>query len=104
MSKYWLSFCDVMMPEGRQFLGVAIVWGQTLEHAIRRAHILGCNPGGTVMAHPIGGKLEHMLGRKWFDKLLSREELEEMDRELAAKLGTGPGLVTLEELERRKLS
>jgi hypothetical protein len=68
---YWLSFCDTKAPEGEQFSGVAIVdvdeadmdeamlevllrfgprdddayW---IAAAVRKAHEMGCNPGGEV--------------------------------------------------------
>ncbi len=49
MKWWWLSFCDGSLPEGTQFLGAAVVDGETFADAIIRAHRLGCNPGGEVM-------------------------------------------------------
>ncbi len=76
---WWLSFCDSDRPQGQQFLGVAVLdvtademadaiaevtylraihglppaddppthW---MAAAVRKAHLLGCNPGGEVAA------------------------------------------------------
>lgn len=48
----WLSFCDTDKPEGQRFIGVAIVRGWSVADAALMAHVLGCNPGGQVMAVP----------------------------------------------------
>lgn len=65
---FWLSFADENRPSGDQFLGVAVVdvtdaeieaarpflpptarvGAEFIMAAIRKAHALGCNPGGQV--------------------------------------------------------
>lgn len=45
---WWLSFADPTRPTGSQFLGAALVEGQSLLDAAQTAWILGCNPGGEV--------------------------------------------------------
>jgi hypothetical protein len=70
---FWLSFCDPHKPIGDQFLGVAIVQvteadadaaraivlarfpharrgADWIAAATRKAHELGCNPGGDVLS------------------------------------------------------
>lgn len=73
---FWLSFCDVTLPKGQQFLGACIVdvtpadvelarletllrfplaepGAEYIAAAIINAHALGCNPGGEVASHEI---------------------------------------------------
>jgi hypothetical protein len=47
---WWLSFADSAKPRGQQFLGVAIVPGKDLFHALDVARLFGLNPGGEVIA------------------------------------------------------
>lgn len=42
---YWLSFVD-----DEKHLGCAVVQAETEIDAISHSHMLGCNPGGEVMA------------------------------------------------------
>lgn len=97
---FWLSFCDGDRPKGRQFLGVAVVdvsaeeaadmllevmlrfpnaqdGAEWVGAAARKAHRLGCNPGGEV------GSVE--MPPEWpgyetcpRGELLSRERLIEL--------------------------
>ena len=79
-SRVWLSFADPSLPDGSQFLGVAIVRGVDVVSAVVSAHALNINPGGEVMCVEIP---DDMLGRippYYFDRLLSRAECEEFDR------------------------
>lgn len=48
MNFYYLSFCDVTKPAGTQFLGATVVLADSPEAAIKRATLLGINPGGEV--------------------------------------------------------
>jgi hypothetical protein len=45
---FWMSFCDPDLPEGSQFLGVAIVEAKDERTAIVTAWDQNCNPGGEV--------------------------------------------------------
>lgn len=54
MMWWWLSFADGDRPPGSQFLGCAAVDAPDMPSAIRRAHVLGINPGGEVLAGCIG--------------------------------------------------
>lgn len=45
---YWLSFIDPDRPQGRRFLGVAVVRAEGPLSATNKAHDLGINPGGEV--------------------------------------------------------
>lgn len=68
---WWLSFADADLPEGSQFLGVAIVRAATMAHAIQTSHRLGCNPGGSVGAVVIHARCPppgNWLGRCIADK------------------------------------
>ena len=85
---WWLSFCDPERPEGKQFLGVAIVTAEVedvfdaltyagereIGLAIRRTHDLGINPGGEVSGILIPP--EHVPDERYRDRLLDRAELE----------------------------
>lgn len=76
MKTFWLSFCDAERPEGERFLGACIVDvtdeeaadalieialrfpfaqpdAEWIAAATRKAHILGCNPGGQVASMEI---------------------------------------------------
>ena len=72
---YWLSFADGSLPEGEQFLGVAIVPGSGVMSASMMAYELGCNPGGEVQAIEIPP--EHVPDEQYRMRLLSKEELAE---------------------------
>lgn len=69
-SVYYLSFADV------EFLGA--VWTRAIGpmSAIRRTHELGINPGGQVMVVKLAPG-EDLPPSRFFDKLLSRAQLEE---------------------------
>ena len=71
--QFWLSFVDPDLPEGKRFLGVAIVEAQGMTWAIKKAHALGVNPGGEAACYtmPPG-----TVDRKWLDRLLTKEEAE----------------------------
>jgi hypothetical protein len=86
---WWLSFADPSRPKGTQFLGVAIVRvdssgeGDGFFHAVRTAHALGINPGGQVQGHFIPPDIAPLVDAKWVERLLTREECEQFDREWA---------------------
>lgn len=73
-----LSFADPERPKGTQWLGNCLVRARGMTGAIRESHRLGCNPGGQVMA--ISGDRE--VGAQWMNRLLSKEEVAELDCEL----------------------
>lgn len=75
---FWMSFCDADRPKGQHFLGVSIVpvsqeevdalmpeiivrfthrlaGVEWLAVASRKAHEMGCNPGGEVQAVELEG-------------------------------------------------
>jgi hypothetical protein len=53
-----------------KFAGAAIVRGRGITSAVQRSHRLRLNPGGEVMAFPVGDKPKYPV-----NKLLSKEEL-----------------------------
>jgi hypothetical protein len=75
---WWLSFADADKPPGQAFLGVAIVHTDTdsLIAAVRKAHELGCNPGGEVMGYLI--EATDSVPASSIGRLLSREEAESL--------------------------
>jgi hypothetical protein len=79
---WWLSFADGSLPEGQQFLGGLFLRGYTLPAVITESHLRGLNPGGEVQATELPPDLK--IPEKWTERLLSREEITEMDREMAA--------------------
>ena len=82
---YWLSFCDPARPEGQQFLGGCVVDGVVdMVSATKLAWALGINPGGEVNGVEIPPERDAIVAKRWRERLLTREECDEMDRELMA--------------------
>ena len=84
MTLFWLSFCDPDRPKGSQFLGACIVEGQSgvPMSAIQTAWLRKCNPGGEVQIAEILPSLVKHVAPKWMNRLLTREEAQEFDREM----------------------
>jgi hypothetical protein len=83
-SYWWLSFCNIELPEGTQFLGACIVPAQGILSATAVARMLGCNPGGEVAAiGPI--PLNTPIPNKYLGRLLNREECGILDRIMMAQ-------------------
>lgn len=90
---WWLSFADGTRPKGTQFLGVCIVdtgmegAPETMDMlaAVQMTHALGINPGGEVQGLPCPEEREHLIQAKWLNRLLSREECEAIDAEMAGR-------------------
>ena len=72
----WLSFSDSSRPSGEQFVGVVIVRSVNFLGAIVRAHALGLNPGGEVAGYP----MPRSVPDEFVERLLSQEQLEELER------------------------
>ena len=78
-SWWWLSFADGSLPEGQQFLGVAIVREHGPARAIRRSHELGINPGGEVRFMACTDEaIAEKVPVEAREVLLSRERLVEL--------------------------
>ncbi len=75
MSLWYLSFAG---DEG--WRGAAYVEASSLEHAIRRAHELGCNPGGEVF----GGEApdDIFVADAYRNRVLSLDDLREHARSI----------------------
>lgn len=80
---WWLSFADPELPEGTQFLGAAIIKASNFLEAVRVSHILGINPGGEVKSQRIPVEME--IPDKWVERLLTKAECEEFDREMMCR-------------------
>lgn len=65
---WWLSFAD------DRFLGVAIVWAESMELAIIKTHHLGINPGGQVAGRPIAGEWVARVRECDINRLLTKQE------------------------------
>lgn len=76
---WWLSFADPSLPEGSQFLGVAIVQAVGFLSAVREARSRGCNPGGQVQGFDFPNNLT--LPPRFTNRLLSKQEAELADNE-----------------------
>lgn len=106
---YWLSFCDSDRPTGQQFLGVVVIdvtkadvdaaagflakrraefhlppaddEARWLAGAIRKAHVLGCNPGGEVASHRLDDLPDFAKHGPRYPrgKLLSKAEIEALE-------------------------
>ncbi len=79
MKTYYLSFSDNKLPHGKRWIGAAIVRAQDFEGAVRRAWVTGCNPGGDVYGIIVRVFLP---SEKWYDRLLTKDDLFEMGQEL----------------------
>lgn len=85
---WWLSFADAELPKGSQFLGACIVPAGSIIEAVQIAHAMGVNPGGDVVGHPIPESDAWLLAaqptlRTYVGRILTRDECETLDRELA---------------------
>lgn len=69
---WWLSFADASRPEGRKFLGAAIIQAPTFAAAITRSHVIGVNPGGEVAS--MGPIPAGHIAAEWRDRLLTKDE------------------------------
>lgn len=101
---FWLSFCDGSRPTGQQFLGACLVsvtaedaglsavdvalsfpfaqpGAEWLAAAIRKAHELGCNPGGEVASAEVSADNPN-LSRYPMGVLLDRDTIERLDAEV----------------------
>jgi hypothetical protein len=79
MQTWWLSFA-----ESTGFLGVAIVRARGLIDAIHVCRERGCGTEvrGSVQAEPVP---EGEIDEKWYYRLLTAEEVAQLNAELAAK-------------------
>ncbi len=84
MTQYWLSFADPDKPRGTQFLGVAIVEELDFIGAIKRAHALGCNPGGEVLGYTVPERID--VPEVWMDRLLTRAEAEQVEAIISGEI------------------
>ena len=83
--QWWLSFADADLPEGSQFLGVAIVKARGIASAAQTAHRLGINPGGEVMGMQVPqGK---QIPSEYCNHLLTRTEAESVPFEIVEREG-----------------
>jgi len=101
---FWLSFCDGERPKGQQFLGACIVDVTAVEAdeaaidvmlmfphaqpnsewiaaASRKAHRLGCNPGGEMASMEIDPDHPN-LARYEFGVLMDRATIERIDADI----------------------
>ena len=72
----YLSFADKT-----GFLGGAFIAETDIVNAVQEAWRLGINPGGEVMALGPGP----LPAAEWVGRLLSREELAELDEEMTGR-------------------
>ena len=79
----WMSFADPDLPKGQQFLGAVIIKARGLAQATVLTHTMGINPGGEILSMDIPNDL--FITDFWQNRLLSREECEELDRILLAQ-------------------
>lgn len=73
---FYMSFADGTRPKGTQFLGGLFIRAKSFTGALQASHQRGLNPGGEVQVVVVKKSIEE----KWIGRLMSRAELEEMDR------------------------
>ena len=79
MPFYYLSFCDITLPDGQQFLGATVVEADDEKGAVERTVELGINPGGEIAMKELDG-LETIdqlppEGRKYFNTFVARDDV-----------------------------
>jgi hypothetical protein len=79
-SAWWLSFAD---DEG--FRGAIIIHANDFVDAFARVNLLNLNPGGECQGMPIPAEGAAQIDAKWKNRLLSRAECSQFDREMMAK-------------------
>ena len=83
----WLSFSDGDRPEGDRHLGCVIIRANDIITAVRIAHALGINPGGSVRAMPIDPERMKMLSFDLpIEKFLRPEEARDLEKRIADEL------------------
>jgi hypothetical protein len=83
-SKTWyLSFADGARPTGEQFLGAIICIAPSFEVAVQWTHWVKLNPGGEVQGLEVLHDEEAL--KPWMGRLLSRADLDELDRVLLVR-------------------
>jgi hypothetical protein len=80
---WWLSFCDPDRPKGSQLLGVSIITAESMEEAITRSWMLGCNPGGEVAGCCLPAWAVASVPAAALHRLLAKPEALWLDRWLA---------------------
>ncbi len=71
---WWLSFADGAKPKGQQFLGVVMVYAESIEQALLLTHVLAVNPGGEVEGWPLPES--EPAPPPWFqNRLLSHDDV-----------------------------
>lgn len=99
---FWMSFCDSERPKGQQFLGACIIEvtaeeadeaaidvmlrfpfaepdAEWIAAAVKKAHRLGCNPGGQIAAMEMPEDHPN-LSRYTFGVLMDRATIEAIDK------------------------
>lgn len=80
---FYLSFCDVDKPKGKQFLGAIILEASSLYDAISKAWKLKINPGGEVESWELPNiEALSKIPAHYKYKLLSKEDIGHMDEEI----------------------
>ena len=104
---FWMSFCDPDKPKGQQFLGACVIdvtreeadeaqidvmlrfpfaqpGADWIAAATRKAHELGCNPGGEIMTTDVPPE-NPLLAHYQRGVLYDRATIERIDAEIARK-------------------
>jgi hypothetical protein len=56
-----------------------------MRRAVVMAYALGCNPGGEALGVPVPPDRERHIDERWRNRLLTRDEIMEMDRDVDAR-------------------
>ena len=81
---WWFSFADPGRPQGRQFLGVAVVTAHDADLALMTTHRFGCNPGGETAFYELPADLNPPAAYR--ERLLVEAEVEELMAVLAGQV------------------
>ena len=79
MTYFYMSFCDPDKPKGSKFLGALVIQGSDFDQALKKSWRLDLNPGGEIMFFEVPKSFEHRVTPDLVNRLLTKEEVEEID-------------------------
>ena len=89
-ARWWLSFCDPDLPEGKQFLGACVVVADDIISAAQEAHRLKCNPGGEVAGLELPDRMPWPA--KYVGVLMDKATIERIDAKVATEPPRGSAI------------
>lgn len=105
MPFFYLSFCDMALPEGQQFLGATIVECEHAHGAVSEAGRRGVNPGGVAYVYFLKVTKAEELGDvagPYLNAFVTRDQIMGSgDVVYAREAGVAPASVTCQDCNPR---